>query len=99
MELFAYRLAKSLFGLGAALEKLDALVFTGGIGENSPIVREKTVAHLGLLGLKIDPERNRLSGKHSGGCISPAGTPGPAVLVIPTNEEWMIARETAEFCQ
>lgn len=97
IDLFAYRLAKGLLGLCASLDALDALVFTGGIGENSAIVREKTVAHLGLLGLRIDPGLNALAGARSSGRISPESENTPSVMVIPTDEESMIAQSTAEL--
>ena len=57
-DLFCYILAKAIAALVVPLGRLDALVFTGGIGENSVTVRERTVAHLGFLGLTIDPEAN-----------------------------------------
>lgn len=93
LEVFAYRAAKSALALCAAVDRLDALVFTGGIGENAAPLRERILSHLGVLGLRVDPERNRRHGRESSGRITPADAPIPA-LVIPTNEEWMIAQET-----
>src|SRR6266568_2156270 len=77
------------------LERLDALVFTGGIGENSPVVRGLVLRHLGFLGLTEDPEANAGHGRSTGGRIS---RPGPVqALVVPTDEELMIARDTARL--
>lgn len=92
IEVFCYRLAKSLAAMSCALTRLDGLIFTGGIGENSPLVREKTVAHLKLLGLALDGEANARSVRGVGGPIHASGH--PRVLVVPTNEERQIALET-----
>ena len=92
LEVFVYRLAKSIAGLVVAVERLDALVFTGGIGENSAVVRSLVLGRLGFLGLAPDAEANADHGQHTGGRVSVAG---PAVaLVVPTDEELMIARDT-----
>ncbi|MNN82375.1 Acetate kinase [compost metagenome] len=90
--MFCYRLAKSLAALGCALPRLDGLIFTGGIGENSPLVRNKTVAHLHLLNLALDSEANARCVRGVGGPIHAEGH--PRVLVIPTNEELQIAIDT-----
>ena len=97
IEVFAYRLAKSILGLTAALTKLDAIVFTGGIGENSHKVRAKTLAHMRVLGVQIDPELNAQNGDAATGCITKEGT--LPCLVVATNEELMIARETLNVTQ
>jgi acetate kinase len=93
VEVFCYRLAKTLLGLGAALERIDAVVFTGGIGEHAAPVRERTLAHLGLLGARIDPELNAKHGEPAGGRITREDS-GLLALVVPTNEELSIARES-----
>ena len=93
IEVFCYRLAKSVCGLMAALDSIDALVFTGGIGENSAEVRALTAAHLKILGVDLDAANNASHGRSSSGRISSAASRIPC-LVIPTNEELMIARET-----
>ncbi len=98
IEIFAYRLAKGLLALTAALTRLDAIVFTGGIGENSPVVREKAAAHLRILQVRLDPGRNADHGNTSNHHISPEGAPLP-LLVIPTDEELMIARATADLTE
>jgi acetate kinase len=95
LEVFVHRLAKAIAGLVISLERLDALVFTGGIGENSPVVRGLVLRHLGFLGLTEDPEANAGHGRSTGGRIS---RPGPVqALVVPTDEELMIARDTARL--
>lgn len=92
IDVFCFRLARYIGGMMASLTALDALVFTGGIGENSPVVREKTLAHLGLLGFALDPARNRDHGRSTSGRIEDAASRFP-ILVIPTNEELVIAGE------
>jgi len=92
IEVFVYRLAKSIMGLTAALTKLDAIVFTGGIGENCQQVRARTVDHLRLLNVQIDPVLNAQNGEPISGRITKAGC--VPCLVVATNEELMIARET-----
>lgn len=92
IEVFAYRLAKAIMGLTAALSKLDAIVFTGGIGENSHKVRALAMSHLRVLGVKVDATLNAANGGQSGGRVSAGDS--LTCLVVPTNEELMIARET-----
>lgn len=79
------------------LGRLDALVFTGGIGENSVAVRERAVSHLGFLGLTIDPAANASHGREQNGRITEEVR--PQALVVPTNEELMIALDTAEIAR
>ncbi len=94
IEVFCYRLAKQIAGLAVGLAgKIDALVFTGGIGENSPLVRSKTVGHLAVLGFQLDPVLNDGLPRGGHGRINQPNS--PAVLVIPTDEELMIAQDTA----
>jgi acetate kinase len=93
LDVFAYRLAKAVAGLVVGLERLDALVFTGGIGENSALVRSLVLARLGFLGLVEDAEANASHGRRTGGRISVAGR--VLALVVPTDEELLIARDTA----
>ncbi len=93
IEVFSYRLAKSIMALTAGLSQLDAIVFTGGIGENSIPIRAKVLSYLTLLRPTIDPERNAQNGDSKTGLITTNGS--FPCLVVPTNEELMIARETA----
>lgn len=92
IEVYCYRLAKSLAAVGCALPQLDGLIFTGEIGENSPLVRSKTVEHLKLLNLAIDREANARCVRGIAGPIHKRGH--PRVLVVPTNEERQIALDT-----
>jgi acetate kinase len=94
-DLFCYILARSIASLVVPLGRLDALVFTGGIGENSTAVRARTVSHLGFLGLVLDPDANAAHGRGRHGRIT-AGE-RPQALVVATNEELLIALDTAEI--
>jgi acetate kinase len=96
IEVFCYRLAKGLLGLAAGLDRIDAVVFTGGIGEHSAVVREKTLSHLKILGATLSADRNETHGHDSHGRITAAESRLTA-LVIPTDEELVIAREAARF--
>lgn len=95
IEVFCYRLAKTILALGAALERIDAIVFTGGIGENSAPTRASVMTQLAVIGARLDPEANAVNGRETHGRISRGE--GPVCLVVPTNEELMIARETANL--
>jgi acetate kinase len=92
LRIYCYRLKKYIGAYTAALGRVDALVFTGGVGENSDIVRQRCLEGMDLLGYALDLDKN-------------AGTRGveidlsrpesrSRVLVVPTNEELMIAKET-----
>ena len=94
IDVFCYRLAKGILGLCAALSRVDALVFTGGIGEHAAPVRAATLEHLRLLQPTLDPELNREHGASASGRISHESSRLMA-LVIPTNEELAIAREAS----
>ena len=96
LEMFAHRLARSIGGLVSSLDRFDALVFTGGIGENSALLRRITLERLQVLGMKIDEEANQRAVRGQSGVIS---LQGPTALVLNTNEEWMIARDTAELAR
>ncbi len=96
IEIFVHRLAKGLLGLSASLARVDALVFTGGIGEHAAAVRADTLAAMRVLRAELDPELNRTHGAATGGRITREGSPLLA-LVIPTNEELVIAREAARL--
>ena len=89
IELFVYRIARELGSLVAALGGLDAVVFTGGIGEHAAPIRARVCANAAWLGLRLDPGANLGDGPR----ISAADSPVSA-WVIPTNEELMIARHT-----
>ncbi|MDO4643050.1 MAG: acetate kinase [Cardiobacteriaceae bacterium] len=92
MEVYCYRLAKHIAAQMVALGGADAIVFTGGIGENSSLVREKTIALLEFLGFKLDAAKNAETFRGKEGNIAAADS--KPVWVIATNEELMIARDT-----
>jgi acetate kinase len=92
IDLFCYQARKALGALAAVLDGIDTLIFTGGIGENSELVRARICENFSHLGLQVDPARN---GAHDG-VISTAES-RVAVRVMKTNEELMIARHTARL--
>ena len=91
LEVFAYRVAKYVGSYVAAMNGVDVIAFTAGIGENSGSMRADVIKYLGYLGITLDEEANGKRGEEI--AIS---TPDSKVkvLVIPTNEELAIARET-----
>ena len=91
--MFAYRLAKYIAAMTVATGRLDALVFTGGIGENSVSMRKRVMQHLGFLGVHVDEALNQAMVGGQAGSINPASDV-VTTLVIPTNEELMIAQDT-----
>jgi len=95
LEIFCYRLAKYIAGYVVPLGRLDALVFTGGIGENSDILRATVLSQLSFLGITVDAKANKKCIRGVEGRID-QGT-DPAALVIATNEELMIALDTAQL--
>ena len=92
LDVFVHRLSKAIAGLVVGLQRLDVLVFTGGIGENSAVVRSLVLSRLGFLGLAEDAHANAGHGRETGGRISLAGR--VLALVVPTDEELLIARDT-----
>jgi acetate kinase len=92
LEVFVFRLAKYIGALSISLPRLDALIFTGGIGENSAIVRAKTLDYLAIFGFKIDAKANQKMVLGKQGIITT--TESVTAVVINTNEELMIAIET-----
>ncbi|VWB50592.1 acetate kinase [Burkholderia aenigmatica] len=89
IELYIYRIARELGSLAAAMEGIDAIVFTAGIGEHAAAIREGVLRRAAWLGVEIDVEANRADGP----LIATASSRVPA-WVIPTNEELMIAQHT-----
>ncbi|AAK02788.1 acetate kinase [Pasteurella multocida] len=97
LDVFSYRLAKYIGSYMAVIgERLDAIVFTGGIGENSSLVRELTLNHLKLFGYQVDSDKNKAARFGHEGVITADNT--PVAMVIPTNEELVIAQDTARLC-
>ena len=94
LEIFTYRLAKYVASMAVAAGGLNVLAFTGGIGENSDIIRAKVLGYCEFLGLKLNADANLAARFGKAGVITTADSPVTAV-VIPTNEELMIAQDTA----
>jgi len=95
LDVFCYRIAKSIASFSASLTSLDALIFTGGIGENSKLIRECIIAQLSLLNFYVSNDKNEACRFGNSGFINTAHSRN--ILVIPTNEEWVIAEQTAQL--
>ena len=91
VEVFCYRVAKYIGSYVAAMNGVDAIAFTAGIGENAYVVREKVCEYLGYLGLELNAEENK---KHGEDLVISTADSKVKAAVIPTNEELAIARET-----
>ena len=94
IDMYCYRIRKYIGAYCAVLGHVDALVFTAGIGENSALVRETACRGLEILGIALDPDKNHAP-RSAGAAIERAGA-AVRVLVIPTNEEIEIARQTLD---
>ena len=92
IEVFEYGVRKMIAEYAAAMGGVDAVIFTAGVGENSADMRLHFVDGLQFMGIEIDPEKNNIRGEER--IVSPDGAK-VKVLVIPTNEELMIAQDTA----
>ena len=96
LEMFCYRLAKYISSYMIAVPSLDAVVFTGGIGENSSYIRATTMGYFSHLGVILDEQSNQAMRFGAKGNIASSSSTKP-VLIVPTNEEWVIAAEAAKF--
>ena len=94
LDVFANRVKKYIGAYTAIMCDVDALIFTAGIGENSVYIREKICEGLECIGVMLDKERNQVRGKES---IVSRSIISTAIIVIPTNEELMIAKDTLEL--
>ena len=94
LDIFAYQAKKFIGAYAAAMNGLDAIVFTGGIGENSVTMRQMICNDMEYFGLKIDEQKNNVRGKQANISTEDSKT---KVLVIPTNEELMIALDTVSL--
>ena len=94
LEIFEYRVRKMIAEYAAAMGGVDVVVFTAGVGENAPETRAHILQGLGFMGITCDPEKNNCRGKEQ--IISQDGAP-VTVMVVPTNEELMIAQDTMEL--
>jgi acetate kinase len=92
-DIFCYRIRKYAAGYAAAMSGLDAITFTGGIGENSSLVRQTALAGMEFLGIELDEQANRKAPRGEEVLVSKKGS-RVAVAVVPTNEERVIARDT-----
>lgn len=96
LDMFAYRVRKYIGAYAAAMGGLDAIVFTAGLGENSPETREDVLRGLEFLGFEVDREKDAVRGKE---VIFSTDSSRVKLMVIPTNEELMIARDTKTIVQ
>ncbi len=94
LDKFCYEVAKYVGSYAAALNGIDVLTFTAGVGENGPDTRAAVCEYLGFMGVKLDPEKNNVRGKEM---LISAPDSKVQVWVVPTNEELMIAQDTAEL--
>ena len=93
-EVFVYKTAKYVGSYVAAMNGVDAIVFTAGLGENDKHIRQSICDYLGYLGIVIDEERNNIRSKEA---VITTDDSKVKVLVVPTNEELAIARDTVEL--
>ncbi|MCM1104679.1 MAG: acetate kinase [Clostridium sp.] len=91
LDAYAYHVAKYIGAYTAAMNGVDAIAFTAGVGENNTSLRETIAGYLGFLGTQIDPEKNQLRGEE---VVISTPESRVSMLVVPTNEELAIARET-----
>ncbi len=96
LDMYDYRIAKYIGAYAAAMNGVDIIAFTAGVGENSPHTRKDVCSYLGFLGLKIDDEKNNIRGKES---VISTEDSKVKVLVVPTNEELVIARDTKKIIE
>ncbi|MCC2163877.1 acetate kinase [Brotaphodocola catenula] len=96
LEAFVYRVAKYIGAYTAAMNGVDAIAFTAGVGENDKATRKNVCEYLGYLGVKIDDEANDVRGKNT---VISAADSKVKVMLIPTNEELAIARETKRLTE
>ena len=96
LETYAYHVAKYIGSYVAAMNGVDAITFTAGVGVNNIAAREEICSYLTYLGTQVDPEKNNVRGEET--IISKDGSK-VTILVIPTDEEMSIARQTAVLCR
>ncbi|MGI2171221.1 acetate kinase [Shewanella sp. MF05960] len=95
LDIFCYRLAKYIASYTVPLGRLDAVIFTGGIGENSNLIREKVLNLLEIFNFNVDDTLNKAARFGQQGVITKAGS--TIAMVIPTNEEWVIAEDAMKL--
>ncbi|MDI3312209.1 MAG: acetate kinase, partial [Thermoanaerobacterium sp.] len=94
LNVFAYRVKKTIGAYAAAMGGVDVIVFTAGVGENGTEIREFILDGLEFLGFDLDKEKNKIRGKET---IISTPNSKVSVMVVPTNEEYMIAKDTEEI--
>jgi len=94
LELLNYGIRKYIGAYAAVMGGVDAIVFTAGIGENAPELREQVLENMEYMGVRVDREKNKVRGKETD--VSAVDSK-VRILVIPTNEELVIARDTLEI--
>lgn len=94
LDIFCYKVKRFIGDYAGIMNGVDAVIFTAGIGENNDLVRAKVVDELDFMGIKIDPEKNKVKGKEMDISAPDAKV---RTLVVPTNEELAIARETLKL--
>lgn len=95
MDVYCYRIKKYIGSYAAAMGGVDAIAFTGGVGENHSYVREQVLKHMEFLGIKLDAEKNKAI--HGDEAVISAFDSKVTVAVVPTDEELMIATDTQEI--
>ena len=96
-QVFTYRVSKYIASYLAALDSFDGIIFTGGIGENSMPIRREILSNLKLLGFVEDVKGNEDARFGNAGVVATSELLGAKALVIPTNEEWVIAQQSVEL--
>ena len=94
LDMYEYRILKYIGAYAAVLDGVDIIVFTAGVGENQCDLRERICKHLGYLGVTFDNEANKVSGEE---VVISAPDSKVKVVVIPTDEELVIAEDTAQL--
>jgi len=99
LEMEAYRLKKYIGAYAAVLERLDALIFTAGVGEMSPIIRSKVLEGLDILGIKYDPEKNKIARTRNAEFDISAPNSQVKIFIIPTDEELVFVEDVVALLE
>jgi acetate kinase len=97
IDMYTYRMRKRIGSYIAAMNGIDVLLFTAGVGENAALIRAKVCQELSFLGMEIDPQSNAIAMKVERSISTPQSK--VEILVIPTHEELMIAREVKRLME
>ena len=96
LKMYNYRVKKYIGSYAAAMGGVDVIIFTGGVGENAIEAREQMVSNLDFMGIKLDPEKNKVRGKDT---IISADDSDCKIMIIPTDEELVIAQDTMQIIE